>query len=417
MKMYSSLHINSKISNSLWFSICVNLSTPGIGAGLTEILDLATRESPLVQSTQLEVSATKVALKAQDLALAPILSADANVSQDKTETLSRPSTDQGPKAALLSSIKVPFSTGTKFQLDVEQQRLLKTDSQTSRDATSWNARLSQSLVKDSFGRETKLRRQSEQIELSIKELEAKLQTSSLLIQVEQSYWDFLNAVKQKSIHQKNLERRLTLEKWTSQRINQFAAETQDLLQVQTILGQTRLNVMSAEDQKLTAISKLKLYVPSLNENLLPQDTGELERDRSVIALFTKASSEPTSSVSTPIKIDTLLALQQWNKLKVEIDQTEQTLKPNLDGYVQYGSGAVGSGSIQAWSNSTKGKTNSTAVGLALTMTLDQDLKNDKIESVRLKAQSQQLRASTSREESRLEWLNLIRRVDFLRRQA
>lgn len=273
------------------------------------------------------------------------------------------------------------------------------------------------MLKNRLGKESDLRKQSEKIDYLLADLQNTKTKSNLLIQVEQIYWDYLSALKQKEIYQKNLERRIQLEKWTSQRIKQFAAEPQDLLQVQSLLAQLQLNVLSVDDQVQSSIAKLQTIVPSLNLAAIVGKTNDLSTLRNPKDLVQKIRTKDVSTTPSPVKIEALETSLQFLKQNIAVEQAIESLRPNLDGYVQYASSATEKSISPSWSDAARAKNTSATIGLSLKMPLYGDIKNDIVEASQIRRQSLTLKAEASQLESTQSWSELNRRIQLLSRQA
>jgi outer membrane protein TolC len=384
---------------------------------LDSVIEMALKDSPTIKSSNLDLTSKAADLKAQDKDLVPALNSDLNYSQDKSVTLSKPSNDGTRSANFSSSVDVPFSTGTKISVGIEHKHVLGKDENTEKDQAQWFAKLTQPFLKNRLGIESNLRKQSEKIDYLLADIQNTKTKSNLVLQVEQNYWDYLSALKQKEIYQKNLERRTQLEKWTSQRIKQFAAEPQDLLQVQSLLAQLQLNVLSVDDQIQSSVAKLQTIVPSLNLASFIGKTNDLATLRNPKDLVQTIRTKDVPTTPLPVKIDALETSLQLLKQNIAIEQAIESLRPNLDGYVQYASSATEKSISPSWGDAARAKNASATIGVSLKMPLYGDMKNDIVEASQIKKQSLTLKAEASQLESTQSWSELNRRIQLLSKQA
>lgn len=378
---------------------------------LDGVLDLALKSSPRAQTWQLDKDAADRDIASRELALSPTLAADGSVARDRRDSFGKGSSNYGNVSTVDSSLVVPFATGTTASLLATHQSLELPDAHGNRNAANWEVRLSQDILRNGFGRSTRLRRENDSIDLKIQRLGILRDRLTYLIEVENAYWDLLVASKESAVYQKNLTRRQALENWMRGRISQFAAESHDLIQVQTLLSQLRLGLADIENKRAAAQMRLKQLIPGVEPSAWVLDHDALTKERRESSLVAIAGE------GTPTRIDALVLALQAKQGKTSSLSLEDSLKPSLAPYVSYGASGIEPQLGRAWGNASTGQKNVVRVGVSLAMELDGHLKNERLAASRMTAESQSLKSELLTRESELAWEELRRRISFLKAQS
>lgn len=379
-----------------------------------DVIGLAEKNSDTLQAVERSRGAVEADIESRDLVLSPSLKSELGVTNDLRTSLNPPVTRSGPTTFLDTTLSKPFSTGTTFSINGRHD--LIDDPATGGDAAhigAWDVRLEQSLWRDAFGRATRLRREGETHELKRQRFVFLLERQNFLTSVESAFWDLVFTRKEEEVRKKNIERSASLEKWMRRRVAQFAAEKQDLMQVQTLLRQRRLDLTITRNEREEILSRLRQLIPGVNPASWNIDLRALEKERSPRSLLAASSS----ASGQPMRLDALVAKSRARELKTEVAKVDDTLRPELNLYASYGANGVDPDASPAWQDAGRGETPRTTVGLLLSVELDGSLKDKRRASARLGAEAEELRANALDRASRLAWDELERTIASLKEQV
>ncbi len=380
--------------------------------GVDQVIDLAKRDSEIIKASEKLLEAVQSEINARDLVLSPTLTSELSMYNDHRETLSTNVTNRNNSGLVDVSLTKPFSTGTRFSLNVRHD-LLRSDSFVgARDIASWEVSISQALWRDSFGRNTRLRRQAEKSELKSRQYSTLLVRQRHLISVENAFWDLALAVKEIEVRNQTIERSSALEKWVRRRIGKFAAEQTDLLQVQGLLGQRQLDLTAAKNRVEAAMNSLRAFVPSAQPEMWKVDSKVLEQERNISMLLATSGGS-----GEPVRLDALSSKYRATQVKSEAEQISDSLKPQLDAFVSYAANGVDQSVSGSWDRAKSANYDAGKVGVLLSVELDQGLKNQRRKSAKLTAEAEAYRATALSRESMTGWSDLRRNIENLKQQA
>lgn len=378
-----------------------------------DVLQQAMKSSEALRASEQSLEATEAEIRGRDGVLSPVLSADLSMFKDERESPQQTIDHAGPSSTIDTSLIKPFSTGTKITANASHNLVRSDDFDPARNIASWDVRVSQSLLRNGFGSATQHRRLADAYELKSKRYTHLMERQRLLVEIEGAYWDLVLAKKEEMIHESNIKRRSALEKWTQNKIKQFAAESVDLLQVQTLLTQLRLDLNSVKGSIDGAYNKIRQLVPDVDPSQWTLDVKSLESDRDVSRL----ALMETSSIGTPTRLDALAADYLFRQTKEDGLKDDDGLKPLVDAYASYGANDVDANSGTAWRQAARAKQPVARVGIMFSMELHGDIKDQKRTASRLKTASQELQAKALQRESSIAWTELQRQIASLRSQA
>jgi outer membrane protein TolC len=382
---------------------------------LDAVLSMAKAKSETVKALDQANEATKADIRSRDLALAPVLTSDLAIFNDNRQSLSSSSAQRGTSGLLNVSLVKPFSTGTSLTVSADHQYLTSDAfSDGTRNVADWEVRLSQSLWRDSFGRATRLRHESEKAELNSKLLDSLREMQTLLSQIEEAYWSLVLAEKEVSIREANLDRATTLEKWMRARMGRFAAEPTDLYQVQALKSQRQLDLSDAKNTLEAARSRIRQLIPGAQPETWQLDLPSLEKDRDPRSLLAKSDS---SNGTTPIRLDALVSRENSAQARAEAERTNDRLKPSLNAYMAYGANGIDPQARTSWSEAAGGGSTEARLGLLLSVELDPGLKAESRNAARALARSREYREAALMNESTNAWAELERNLTTLRSEA
>lgn len=305
----------------------------------------------------------------------------------------------------------PFSTGTLLSMTTGHDRS-RIDNIGIRNTADWEVRLTQSLWRDSFGRATRYRHQSEQSELLARKANLTLEKQQLIIQLESLYWDLSLALKEEQVRIENLKISKNLESWTKDRLKKTAAERSDVLQAQALLSSRELDLITVQNQIETLKNNLRILIP-LDTNQLPlPKIGELEQNRQIENLLVAKGT-----LDTPERLDTVASVHLAEQIEIQTKQVRESLKPDLNAYLSYGQNGISETFDEAWNKAGNDRYSGVRFGVQLTMPLDFTLIKEQEKAAALNAKAQSLRTSALNRNIQISWQDLNRRLDVLKKQV
>lgn len=398
------------------FIVSVLLSSMWANAqaiSVEEVVKLAQQKSEALKAFDLSLESLEAEIRARDLLLSPIFTSELAVFRDNRQTLS-PTSNRGGKSGLIDvSLLAPFSTGTTLAVNASHDMIGAGSLNTSGDVNvaAWEARISQALWNDAFGRSTRLRRQAEAYELKARRFSVYYQRQLFVLDVESAFWEFLLAKREESITKGNTERGTVLEKWSRGRFSQFAAEATDLLQVQALVSKRRLDEITARNHIESSVARLKELIPGVEPETWQVKESALETDRDALRLVSGKVG------AAPMRMDALSANYAAEQAAYEARRVADSLNPTLDLYASYAANGIDAKKSEAWDKAGRAETTRTQVGVIFSTPLDFGLKSDQRRASRLSAESATSRAQGLGRASKIAWQDLQRSIVNLRAQV
>lgn len=374
---------------------------------LQDVLNQAHQKSETILGINKSIKALESEIRARDVLLSPILNTNIYAYKDKRESFTNPIPREGTSGVLGVSLIKPFSTGTTFTLTAGHNLLGRDDVYDEDDTAEWEIKLTQSLWRDAFGRTTDLRYQGEKYELLSRRYGFEFEQRQFLVNVESAYWDLVLAEKEQVLRTGNIERSTSLESWTQQRVKRFAAENNDLLQVQSLIAQRKLDLISVQNNIESARNTLRQYIPDLNFQNQKINAAELSQDRVLVL--------PTDSI-IPLRLDALAAINRAEQSHYEAERAVDSTRPTLDLYASYGANGLERSANAAWDRAATAKYNQQKVGLVFAMNLDGDVRSDLRTASRENAEALKTRAEGLKRASDISWNDLLRSIRQLKEQ-
>lgn len=379
---------------------------------IDDVIALAKSNSETIKASEKSLQSVNAEIQARDLGLlTPTLTSELALFNDHRETLSATPTSRNNSGLFDLSLTKPFSTGTKFSLDVNHN-LLRSDNFTGeRNVAAWEAKLTQSLWRNSFGRDTRLRHNSEKAELLARQYQILYDQQLFLANVEGSFWDYSLALKELQLRNQTIERSQSLVKWVKSRIGRFAAESSDLLQVQALESQRQIDLVDAQNRLEIAASNLRGYIPGVDPKSWNVDKNAMEIERNPLQLLAIAGS------STPSRLDALASKYKAKQSSLEAERTSDSLKPQLDAFALYGANGIDPYFSPSWDEAGRRVHSEGQVGLLLTVDLDQGLKSQRRTSAKLAAEADAYRSQALARQSSVGWEEISRNIENLKMQV
>lgn len=396
-----------KYSLQFRFVIAVLALAPSLTFGQTnnrrlldDVINQALVKSERLQSLQKSIDSLESEIKSRDLELSARVDAQAITYKDVRQTATQLLEPRDATSNIYGlSLTKPFATGTELFINTSHRQLGEDRNNAERNTAEWQIRLSQSLWNNSFGRSTDLRRSADNYEKLSRKAGLELEKQNFLIEIESAFWDLALAENELQIRKKNVERSESLEKWSKNRVQQFAAEKTDLLQVQALLAQRKLDLAITENEIIAKKRQLAQLIPDLNIDqiiLSVKDTENLTSD------FKNKSQKKY------LRLDALAAEQSAKRFQAESDRIDDSLKPNLDAFVSYTSNAIDERFDPAWDRSINEDNTDQRIGLSFSLLLDSESKDQQRKAARSNYEAMQLKAAAARRESEIAYDELLR---------
>ena len=366
---------------------------------LDRILNQAATNSSTLKALEASLESLENEIKARDIELSSRLGAEVATYKDEREVVGS-APREGQSSVFGLSLVKPFSTGTELSVAVDHNLLGKDSTLPERNTAQWQVELSQSLWKNSFGESTRLRKKAESFELTSRKASLEFERQNFLISVEGAYWDLVLAEKVLAIRKDNVKRSQNLESWISRRVKQFAAERTDLLQVQALLAQRKLDLAIVENDLISKQKRLEQLVPGAE-----YQSTDLE------SLNYKVS--PTDK---KIRLDALAVEQKAQQNQFESQRIDDGLKPELSVFASYTSNGIDEKFDPSWDQAIGENHAEQRVGLRLSVLLDGDSKSQQRKAASLAAESAKYRSQASMRESETAWSELSRNLVQIQEQ-
>ncbi|MFN3454608.1 MAG: TolC family protein [Pseudobdellovibrio sp.] len=379
---------------------------------VNQILDMVNESSKSLQSIEASIKSLDADFKTKDLDLSPLLNAEVNAYKDFRESPSGTPPRENTSGLLGLSLIKPFSTGTTFSISADHNLLSKDNLYPEQNTAEWQVKLTQSLWRNSFGSATRLRRDSDKYDYLNKSQLLNYEKQQLLNEIESTYWDWILATKEVSIRIANVKRSESLEQWAKKRVGQFAAERTDLLQIQALLAQRKLDLITAQNNLETVKKKLQIYLPELNFTEVTANIKNLETTRTL-----QNSELAQKNSNTPLRLDALAAQSKLLHSIALAEQVADSTRPSLDLYASYGANGIEDKFNPSWKESINENHTQKKIGLVLSMNLDRDLVKSQRETSKLQATALQYKAESLLKESEISWQELDRNLKQLQEQV
>lgn len=374
--------------------------TPSPVSNLDSIIAQATAKSDSLKSLESSIESLEHEIKARDLELSTRLNAELSYFKDKREvpgSLPR----EGTSSLFGLSLVKPFATGTELLVAADHTQLGKDDNFAERNTAQWQVQLSQSLWQNSFGRNTRLRHKAEQHELLSRKASLEFERQNFLISVENAYWDLVLAEKELAIRKDNVKRSQTLESWASRRVRQFAAERTDLLQVQALLAQRKLDLTIVENDLTSKQKNLEQLVPGVEYKSTDLSSGQM-------SVLTSARKEQFKEKK--IRLDTFAIEQKALQNSFEALQDEDSLRPDLSVFASYTSNGIADKFDPSWDRAIEENHAEQKVGLTFSMLLDGNTKASQRKASAKAAEAAKYRSMAAQRQSENSWDELQRNL-------
>ena len=378
-----------------------------------DLIKMADGGAARFQALREEIGALEAEIRARERVLSPVASAELLYDRDSRDRTTSNGTQQGTTGSLVSSLRQPFSTGTEVSLSAGQAVRGREEQERENSVAEWELRLSQSLLRDSFGRATALRRRAEAAELQTRRHTLIGERQEIAIALEEGYWDFILAIREAQIREQTIQRSIELERWMRGRVSSFAAEEADLIQVQALLSERRLDLLITSRARAAARTKIQQIVPFSNPDGWKVNPELLSKERLLTDLLSGSSGR---GIERPVQIAALAAAYRFDQVKAQSESVEEALLPDLTAFAGFGTNGVRDSFDDSWGRALNGDANALRVGLLFSVELDRPLKEQQRIAARLTADAARSRSRALTEESDILWTEIRAETKDLRSQ-
>jgi outer membrane protein TolC len=368
---------------------------------LNSYLNQVLKNSEELRAIELDIQSLRMEIEARDLELSPLLAVELLKFWDNRPSLSSNRQTSGKSAEVV--LTKPLATGTNLNLSsyLETADYVTSDEQ---NLLNWQVGISQSLWQNSFGRQTRLRRQRDQNELKSRLLTLLQDQQERLVEFELLYWDIAYRQQEVKIRKENLERSQKILAWIQERFDRSAAEHVDLLQGQTLVASRELQFQLASETFRSLLARLKEKV--LFESEINPVADDLHKERDLFALPATAEFAP----STPVLIETLQTQAQADFLKAKYEFESDQLRPELEVGYSYGRQGLSTSFAAARNQAFSGGRDYHQIGFVFSMPLDLFLIRKSRLAKQTAAEAEQMRSVKFVRHSVVQWEDIEQTV-------
>ncbi len=378
------------------------------------------------KSVDLAIKSLESDIRSRDLELSAIITSELAAIRDERQNFNANSQQTGGGNVVVRNTRgeyglfdstyiKPFDTGTELQLGVNHNLWMSSGVDRPDNQSEWQVSLSQSLWRNAFGRNTDLRRQADRYEFRSRYLTSIAERQALKQDIEDAFWDLVLARKEVDVNKQNLQRSQKLYEWIQERVNRFAAEEADRIQVETLLSERQLDLTIAQDANQNAVNRLRQLVPEVDPSGWKLDLKILDKDRATIFLL--AEADPAANSPQPVLVETLASRSRAEQLELQARRVEDSLKPDLAAYVLYGSNGANDRFNRSWEDTADTDSNMAQIGLQFSMQLDFDLRKESADAAKYGAESEKSKSAASDLKSKFSWNELERKISSLKSQV
>jgi outer membrane protein TolC len=398
--------------NPLYFSLCCAAATlmyfPAASHAQNLTLDTYLAQvfesSEELKAIEEDIKSLQLEINVRELELSPIIAAQMVKFWDDRPSLS--SSQQSTGIVTEVELSKPFASGTSLNMtsgiETAEYRSTPQDEQ---NLLNWKLGVTQSLWQNSFGHQTRLRRQRDDNELKSRLLTLIKDKQDIVIELEELYWDIAYTNAEVKIRKENLERSRRILSWIQERYDRSATEYVDLLQGKTL-------VTSRELQLQLSVDNLKTFQARFNERVLMKEAinpseEDLKQERAIFLLPENIGFAP----KVPVLIESLQSQAQVDYLKATAKFESDKLKPTLELGYAYGQQGLSTSFSRARDQAFSRKNNYHEVGVVFAMPLDFSLISKSRRYREAAAEAEQWRLTKFRRQSVIQWEDLIRTID------
>jgi outer membrane protein TolC len=351
---------------------------------------------------------------AGDIGLSPVLTMSGGYLSDEKQPQQLGTKTETTQYSL--GVAKEFATGTQAAVSGNVQQLQVTNAPplfanfADYSAGSLGVSVSQSLWKNGFGSGTRLRQQRESSASQLEKQNYTLQQRQILIQAENSYWDYLYQKDELLQRQESLERARRIESWLKRRFNDGINDRADYLNAQALSATRELQLTVTQDQAIAAEKVLRDMLELSSDERLPAFESDFKKPRGLTGFVEGTGGRV-------VRLDAYIASLEAKTKSLGAQEVENNLKPDLVLQGAYNTNSnVQSSQAEAVAHISNTSIPTTSVGVKFVYVFETDAKSSQRSIARKEALASQLKSERKLMESDTSWAELQRRYIELLKQ-
>jgi outer membrane protein TolC len=353
-----------------------------------------------IRALDLRLQAEKNRIEEEgDMALSPFLSFEAHqLDDEKPQMLPAQQGTQTKSKGFNLGVAKAFSTGTQSRVYWSQdytELFGIAFPVTPAWAGAVGFEVQQSLWRDFFGRQTRIRRRRESAQQELALLTLTSQSSQLWAAAEDAYWNWIQKATEKDIHSENLTRAQNLLGWMKRQYSRSLNSESDFLQVQTLVTARELQTATANDDYLKAIEQMRTF------------DATFQAEQFVIPAQEKWKTMALRPSGSRIRVDARIAQLTAKMAQSQSEEASETLRPDLNLIGRYVTNDRNE-SLGAANPSFETEKDTTFIGLQFRMNLDFGAVSKIRSAASSSAEAARIKAEKSVEDGRRAWAEFVR---------
>lgn len=375
---------------------------------LEDYLNQVRARNPLFKATELSVEASTASLNSGEIELSPVLNAGYTLSKDKSLP-SMMSSEREIEQYTLGVAK-KFITGTAVEV---KSSLTNYDNPGATipgfaQYTSGilGVSVKQSLWRDFFGAGTRAKveraRKTSEMELT----QAKLQNQLILVDAENTYWDYVFAQEDLKLKKANLERAQKLNSWMNKRIENGIAESSEGYNSQALKAIRDLELAQAQNQIKNQEVKLREVMGLKSNEATPELKAVVKSENSTISLMQQKKRVA--------KAEAVAAYLDAQSKYFQAEETLDQFRPDLNLFGTYNMTSYNAEQDQAFKDMTKTDYPQTVIGVNFSWMFDTSAKAGLAKATKARAEAAKWIARKKLRDGEIEWQNYVRDYEVLK---
>lgn len=382
---------------------------------LDEYLQSVESKHRSLKSLSLQMEASQDKKNSGDVGLSPMITASVAKVDDKNPLNSYGASRSQTTQYTLGLAK-KFSSGTALGvsmvgIDAQNDGILvpATAALLSKFGTgSLGVSVSQSLLKDGFGEATNLRHTREDAVMNLEKTGYDLQYRQIMIEAEQTYWDFIYSKLDLQIRKDNLERAQKILSWVQKRVSDGIGDRGDLLNAQSLVASREFQLIASQDEEVASEKKIRDTLEISTNESTPSIEGGMDQARGLRRFI--------SNQGRVLRLDSYLSVLEAKLKSTVVEETSEGLKSDLTLAGSYKTNVYKSQMSDAVSNITDTAKPTSQISLTWTYLFDGDEKKSVLSASRGEAKAAQIKKERKLLESDSSWSELQRRYEEMNKK-
>ena len=356
---------------------------------------------------------SEVKLKTGDLVLTPVFFMSAGYLSDKKQPNQLTANESSAQKYSLGFSK-KFSSGTNIKISGDLSEAKNNGIQSPLFSSyekysvgSLGVSLSQSLLKDSFGELTSVRREREEVQRKLEDLSTDIQERQLYLEAEFLFWDAIYTDAEVKQREASLQRATKIESWIQKRYSDGIADKADFMNAKALKATRELQLITSLDDQKNLQRKIRDFIESSEKMSIPRFKGDLNEMRSLNFYLPKTNDFT--------KIDVQASILEQALKKTVLKEGIANQKSDLQLSASYNTNAYDAtkSATALVGDLSKTDTPTTQIALTWTYLLDSEEKRALTLQNEKELQLSQLKLQRKKLESVSYWEELSRRYNEL----